>query len=430
MSNRHDTTEGSVMRERTPRLSHSGTEKPSIVLHGTLRRWLRAQAKRLGWGSLAILFAVEGCAMQPAAQGSSGNSVPWIQFWNSYQVKFIDPQGRVIDWDDGGITTSEGQSYALFFALVANNPKLFQKILTWTQDNLAQGSLAAHLPAWRWGERPNKTWGVLDGNSAADADLWIAYTLIQAGRLWGRDSYTALGTLLAKRIAQKEVVTLPGGPMLLPGKHGFRVAADTYIFNPSYLPLPVVEGLAHALPHGPWRAMATHLPAFIKAVSPHGFAPDWVAYSSQQGYHVAPQGPNASYNAIRVYLWAGMSNLNTPGAQRILDQVSGMANYLQSHLLPPVSENWVTGAPTGVGPAGFSAALIPYLMQKGMKPALRNQWLRLTADQDQASGLYGKTPHYYDQNLALFALGWVYHTIRFGRDGELRPAWSDREMTK
>ncbi len=180
------------MRERTPRLSHSGTEKPSIVLHGTLRRWLRAQAKRLGWGSLAILFAVEGCAMQPAAQGSSGNSVPWIQFWNSYQVKFIDPQGRVIVWDDGGITTSEGQSYALFFALVANNPKLFQKILTWTQDNLAQGNLTAHLPAWRWGERPNKTWGVLDTNSAADADLWIAYTLIQAGRLWNRNSYTAI----------------------------------------------------------------------------------------------------------------------------------------------------------------------------------------------------------------------------------------------
>ncbi|MBU2768764.1 cellulase, partial [Acidithiobacillus ferrivorans] len=126
------------------------------------------------------------------------------------------------------ITTSEGQSYALFFALVANNPKLFQNILTWTQDNLAQGSLAAHLPAWRWGERPNKTWGVLDTNSAADADLWIAYTLIQAGRLWDRNSYTAMGTLLAKRIDQKEVVDLKGmGPMLIPGNAGFRIAPDT-----------------------------------------------------------------------------------------------------------------------------------------------------------------------------------------------------------
>ena len=416
------------MREWNLQADDSGNASASSTRGRNLRCWLWSRTRWLGLGSLAMLFAVEGCAMLPSAGDSAPNPAPWYQFWTSYQARFIDSQGRVIDWNDGGITTSEGQSYALFFALVANNPKLFQNILTWTQDNLAQGSLAAHLPAWRWGERPNKTWGVLDTNSAADADLWIAYTLIQAGRLWNRNSYTAMGTLLAKRIAQQEVVTLPDtGPMLIPGNAGFHIAPNTYVFNPSYLPLPVVEGLAHALPHGPWRAMAMHLPHFIKAVSPHGFAPDWVAYSPRQGYHIAPQGSNGSYNAIRVYLWAGMSNPDTPGAQRILDSVSGMANYLQSHLLPPVSEVWQTGVPSGTGPTGFSAALIPYLMQKGMKPEVRNQWLRLNADYDHADGLYGKTSHYYDQNLALFALGWVYHTIRFDRNGELKPSWSNRK---
>ncbi|MBW9250328.1 MAG: cellulase, partial [Acidithiobacillus ferriphilus] len=335
------------MREWNLQADDSGNASASSTHGRNLRCWLRSRTRWLGLGSLAMLFAVEGCAMLPSAGDSAPNPAPWYQFWTSYQARFIDSQGRVIDWNDGGITTSEGQSYALFFALVANNPKLFQNILTWTQDNLAQGSLAAHLPAWRWGERPNKTWGVLDTNSAADADLWIAYTLIQAGRLWNRNSYTAMGTLLAKRIAQQEVVTLPDtGPMLIPGNAGFHIAPNTYVFNPSYLPLPVVEGLAHALPHGPWRAMAMHLPHFIKAVSPHGFAPDWVAYSPRQGYHIAPQGSNGSYNAIRVYLWAGMSNPDTPGAQRILDSVSGMANYLQSHLLPPVSEDWQTGVPS------------------------------------------------------------------------------------
>ncbi|QFG78947.1 cellulase [Acidithiobacillus sp. 'AMD consortium'] len=412
------------MREWNLQSEPSGSASSSSTRSRNLRRWLQSRARWLGLGSLAMLFAVEGCAMLPTTGDSAPNPAPWYQFWISYQAKFIDPQGRVIDWEDGGITTSEGQSYALFFALVANNPKLFQNILSWTQDNLAQGSLAAHLPAWRWGERPNKTWGVLDTHSAADADLWIAYTLIQAGRLWNRNSYTAIGTLLAKRIAQQEVVTLPGtGPMLIPGNMGFHIAPNTYVFNPSYLPLPVVEGLAHALPHGPWRSMAAHLPDFIKAVSPHGFAPDWVAYSPQQGYHIAPQGPNGSYNAIRVYLWAGMSNPDTPGAQRILDSVSGMANYLQSHLLPPVSENWQTGTTTGTGPAGFSAALIPYLMQKNRNTEAHNQWLRLNADYDRADGLYGKTPHYYDQNLALFALGWAYHTIHFNHNGELKPSW-------
>ncbi|MBE7566661.1 cellulose synthase complex periplasmic endoglucanase BcsZ [Acidithiobacillus sp. HP-11] len=390
-----------------------------------IRDWFQLKTRLMGMGSLAMLFAMGGCALLPAGKYSSPNPAPWYHLWSSYQARFVDAQGRVIDWDDGGVTTSEGQSYALFFALVANNPALFQKILSWTQDNLAQGSLAAHLPAWRWGERPNKTWGVLDENSAADADLWIAYTLIQAGRLWDRNSYTAMGTLLAKRINQKEVVDLKGlGPMLIPGNRGFHIAPQTYVFNPSYLPLPVLEGLAHALPHGPWHAMAEHLPAFIRATSPHGFTPDWVAYSPTKGYYEAPQGPSSSYNAIRVYLWAGMSNPKSAGTQRILQSISGMSPYLKSHLLPPVDENWLTGKPSGTGPVGFSAALIPYLTQKEMGKAVHNQWLRLNADYDQANGLYGKMPHYYDQNLALFALGWVYHTIRFNPKGELQPSWS------
>ena len=42
-------------------------------------------------------------------------------------------------------TTSEGQSYALFFALAANDREAFDKILLWTENNLADGSLKALL---------------------------------------------------------------------------------------------------------------------------------------------------------------------------------------------------------------------------------------------------------------------------------------------
>lgn len=387
--------------------------------------YLRRRAAQFGWGSVLLFIALDGCAKLASYDRPPPNPAPWYTLWSNYQAKFIDPQGRVIDWDDGGVTTSEGQAYALFFSLAANDRPLFHKILTWTQNNLAQGSLAAHLPAWRWGERSNKSWGVLDKNSAADADLWIAYTLIQAGRLWHRDSYTAIGTLLAKRIAQKEVVDLKGmGPMLIPGKHGFEIGPDTYVFNPSYMPLSVVEGLANALPHGPWKAMAAHLPAFIQESAPHGIAPDWIAYSPKQRYHTAPQGPEGSYNAIRVYLWAGMCNPNTKGATHILHSVNGMARYLRNHLLPPLRTDWQNGGVAGKAPVGFSAALIPYLARYGMSAAVHNQWLRLDADYDQATGLYGSQPHYYDQNLALFGLGWVYMTIRFSPHGALVPLWA------
>ena len=110
---------------------------------------------------------------------------PWT-LWNSYAAHFIDAQGRVIDPQGGGRTTSEGQSYAMFFALVNNDQARFERLLKWTQTNLAQGDLATHLPAWLWGKTKEGEWKILDPNPASDADVWIAYSLVEAGRLWNK----------------------------------------------------------------------------------------------------------------------------------------------------------------------------------------------------------------------------------------------------
>jgi endoglucanase len=39
----------------------------------------------------------------------------------------------------------------LFFALVANDRAQFERLLSWTQNNLANGDLRAQQPAWLWG---------------------------------------------------------------------------------------------------------------------------------------------------------------------------------------------------------------------------------------------------------------------------------------
>src|SRR6516225_4500272 len=129
--------------------------------------------------------------------------------WRSYTAAFMDDQVRVIDHDASDRTTSEAQAYAMFFALVANDRARFDGLLRWTELNLASGDLTAHLPAWLWGRRPNKEWGVIDANSASDADVWMAYTLFEAGRLWGQQRYTELGAALADRIAAEEIVEVP-----------------------------------------------------------------------------------------------------------------------------------------------------------------------------------------------------------------------------
>src|SRR5262249_22420540 len=117
----------------------------------------------------------------------------WPPLWKSYSNGFLDGQIRVVDRDAGDRTTSEAQAYAMFFALVANDRPRFDGLLHWTEKNLASGDLSMHLPAWLWGKDRNDHWGVVDSNSASDADVWMAYTLLEAGKAWNEPRYTTLG---------------------------------------------------------------------------------------------------------------------------------------------------------------------------------------------------------------------------------------------
>lgn len=167
------------------------------------------------------------------------NTCEWPQ-WETFKSVYME-QGRVVDGSDERIiTTSEGQSYALFFALVANDPKTFDQVLKWTQSHLAGGDLTARLPAWLWGRKENGQFGVLDSNPASDSDLWIAYSLVEAGRLWNNYYYQTLGHLIASRILREETVNIAGvGTVLLPAPTGFD-ADSQYRVNPSYVPLQLI----------------------------------------------------------------------------------------------------------------------------------------------------------------------------------------------
>ena len=180
----------------------------------------------------------------------------------------------------------------------------------------------------------------LDHNTAADADIWIAYTLCEAGRLWHEQKYDALGRRLMAQIAAKEIVELPGfGAVLLPGASGFHPTDESWLLNPSYLPLPVFVRMA-AIDHtGPWLSIASKTPDLLEKSARHGFAMDWVSYTVRGAFQPAslpgskaPAG--GSYDAIRVYLWAGLTNSETAGRAKLLQALPGMADYLASHGVP------------------------------------------------------------------------------------------------
>lgn len=345
----------------------------------------------------------------------------WTSFWRSYIARFMDSQIRVIDHDTGDRTTSEGQAYGMFFALVANDHTHFDGLLRWTEANLAGGDLTNHLPAWEWGRNKENQWAVLDANSASDADIWMAYTLLEAGRAWKEPRLTQIGAAMAHQIAAKEVAQVPDlGAMVLPGSAGFQ-HGDSYRLNASYVPLQLILGLSHFLPHGPWAKVAAATPALIRASAPRGFVSDWIDFDTYPG--APPSDSVGSYDAIRVYLWTGMLDKATPHRGEILKSLWGMANYLSTNTVPPAKVSADGKIEDPKGPPGFSAALLPYAAVLHETRTESQQMSRLQSAFDSQTGLYGNPPKYYDQNLALFGLGFLDRQFWFNSKGALQLKW-------
>lgn len=361
-------------------------------------------------------------APQPPSAPAAGASLPpggqWPA-WNTFKAQFVSSDGRVVSDDgEGGRTYSEGQSYGLFFALLANDRKGFDTLLRWTENNLCGGDLGARLPAWLWGKRPDGSWGVLDSNPASDADIWIAYVVGEAARLWKEPRYHALGARLAQRILAEETADIPQlGLTLLPGPRGFVEGEGRWKLNPSYMPPQVMQRLTTLYPQAGWKQLAQSSEKIILGSSPKGFTPDWTIYDAQQGFLVDDKGKEkgqGGYNAIRVYLWAGMLAPGAAGRKALLAALAPMARSVREQGQPPEMVDVLTGQGSGAGPAGFSAALLPFLLAQGDDAAVKAQRSRLAASPVRPTA-------YYEQTLALFGLGWMEGWYRFSPAGQLVP---------
>ena len=361
-----------------------------------MARWLCA----LWLAVLALPAAAASCAW-PA--------------WDGFRAALVSADGRVVDRSTPRqISTSEGQAYALFFALAADDRDGFARLLRWTENNLAGGDLHRRLPAWLWGRADDGRWQVLDDNNASDADLWLAYSLLEAGRLWRRPDYARLGEELLWRSTAQTVQPLPGlGLMLLPGDRGFAGEAG-WRLNPSYLPPQLLARFALVAPL--WGELAANAARLLREGAPRGLAPDWLLWRRAQGWAADPEhGREGDYDAIRVYLWVGMLADDAPGRAELQRHFAPMAALVAARGYPPERIDAGDGRAEGQGPAGFSAALLPLLAR--LEPAAHAAQQARLARQPVAAQAY------YDQVLALFGAGWDGGRFRFDQAGRLLPAW-------
>ena len=365
------------------------------------------------WGALwaaALLSA--------AAHAGESSCAPWPE-WQAFKRLYVSDDGRVVDASTPqAVTVSEGQAYALTFALVDNDQTSFAKILNWTRDNLSAGDLSRVLPAWRWGRAEDGKWTVLDRNSASDADLWMSYSLGEAGRLWHNPAYTQQAKALTALVLREEVALVPGlGATVLPAPKGF-VSRQSWRFNASYVPIQLLRALQYSGDSPLWTAVLESSNRVIIGSAPRGYAADWVLYHENQGFSTdAATHGLGNYNAIRVYLWAGMLSEGDPMAERLMRQLEPMA-LAAAHNAAPESIDTNSLEAHGQAPVGFLAALLPLLVHFKFNDAVQAYRKRIDAE------ALRDNQQYYNDALTLFGLGWLDGRLRFDRQGNLHPRWN------
>lgn len=345
----------------------------------------------------------------------SGEAAAW-ELWDRLQAVQVE-NARVVDRSDARrITTSEGQSYALFFALAAGDREGFAKLLDWTERNLAGGDLTKRLPAWLWGRRSSGAWGVLDANNASDSDMWIAWCLLEAGRLWEMPDYSDKGRAMLEllKLESRDVRGL--GPVVLPGHAGFEAGKGDAVvvkLNPSYAPVFVLRRFALEDPW--WGPAADAAVEMIVRSAPSGLSPEWARFNAA-GRLVKPEGEDfvdGSYNAIRTYLWAGMLSPEDPARAVLVERLRPMVEATRAMNFPPAHVNVVTGEAGEAGPDYFGACLLPLLSENpdGRRAAALIRTV-LCADPVREDRYYGNV-------LTLFGLGYDERRWRFDAAGRI-----------
>jgi endo-1,4-beta-D-glucanase Y len=233
--------------------------------------------------------------------------------WRAYRDRFIQPDGRLVDIDNGGVSHSEGQGYGMLLAVLADDRETFARLWNWSVANLyVRGD---NLAAWRW--TPNQTPPVGDKNNATDGDLLIAWALARAAQRWPEPSYRAAARRIALAIG-KLIEVGPTGPVLPPGAFGFARGQmpDGPVINLSYVVFPALDELRTVAPDVKWEDLRRAAALLVESArtGPARLPPDWISLAGEQVVPARFQPAVFGYESIRIPLYLAWSSAGTAKA--------------------------------------------------------------------------------------------------------------------
>jgi endoglucanase len=389
---------------------------------------------KAGWALPVDRPADNSILAADTATNEAATSEVLQQSWIAYKQRFIQSNGRVVDWEQAGQTTSEGQAYAMLRSVFTNDPDTFAQTLQWAETNLERREgdrRSDRLWAWHWGKTAESNAesnpeGILDPNFASDADVDAITALILASRRWNRPDYLQLAQAKLQDLWTLATIEVRPDPhksaqpqtrrYLIPGAlNTFQPEAPVVYLNPSYF-APYAYRLFAQVDSSPdrnWMSMVESGYWAINAssqVSLVGLPSDWVALNTETGeFHTVPVTSSLrsrySFDACRVWwrLALDAAWFKEPRATAFLNK-----------RLQPIREMWQSqqSVPARITLFGTSFASYEATSQYAMlyaafqvvDPTIAEQIRQQKIMPTYKDGIWDNNSAYYVQNLAWLGL--------------------------
>ncbi|XGV99187.1 MAG: glycosyl hydrolase family 8 [Leptolyngbya sp. BL-A-14] len=336
------------------------------------------------------------------------------QSWEAYRQRFIQADGRVIDWEASARSTSEGQAYAMLRSVLIDDPKTFELTLMWAEKNLRRDKPSAdHLWAWKWGQSGQKQWGLIDRNFASDADVDAITALILASRRWQRPDYLQLAQTKLRDLWALAIVPVGEQRYLLPGPREAFQPPNKLLLNPSYFSPAAFRLFAQVDPAHDWLSLVNSSYQMLDdsaVLSTLQLPSDWVALDTetkqfQSLLGAEPVFSRYGFDAYRVW-WRLALDANWYGEPRA-------KRYLQQHL-SPLQKLWRSQQkiPAQIDLQGKPTAAYDSTAQYGglyaafrlVDPPTAEAIYQTKIMPQYRDGIWDNNTAYYTQNLVWFGL--------------------------
>lgn len=248
---------------------------------------------------ISISLIISMCLFAFANGEKMGEDYCLKSSYSYYITEFVSKEGRVMDPDRGDITTSEGQSYIMQRTVAVNDRKNFDLTYKWTKEHLQRRD---KLFSWIWGQDKKGKFRVLDRNSAADADVNIAFALILAYERWNDKKYLKQALPIIDSIWRNETKKINKLRVLMPGWVQTRV--EKIEVNPSYFAPYAFKFFKKYDKKHDWDKITESSYYYIMASSAKtktGLPPNWFLIEKGEIVLEDSERSDFSYDAIRIF---------------------------------------------------------------------------------------------------------------------------------